>query len=187
MRRPSFILLALAIVLLNACGRSFLTTPTAQMSETDAIDHLQTLPYTQERAAIGGKNVSVEGLNQVLQDLAASGQLQAPKGIRNATTGGLDLTQLNNIFALLQSGKANSLFGLASGLVNLNGGNATGTKFNLDSIMQLINMALPIIMMIAPQYAPIIQALVTILPLVMAFISMFKKPKAALELMPCWA
>ncbi len=190
MRRPSLVILALSLILLNACGRSMLTQPgdgVAPMTESQALSTLEALPDTQERAARGGKNVSIQGLFQLLQQLIKSGQLKLPNS-RGASSG-FDMSQLNNIFSLIQGGQVNSIFGLAQGLLNLNGGNATGTGSALDTIMQLLTLALPIIMAIAPQYAPIIQAIMTIVPLVLQFIALFTKPKsgAVTWAAPAWA
>jgi len=191
MRRTSLVLLALALILINACGRMTLVSPGQSMSENDALTTLLDVPMTQQRAARIGKNHSVEGLNQLLQDLVASGQVRASANIRGATSGSVDLSQLSNIFTLLQSGQATSLLGLAQGLVNSTG-STTGTGSTLMSIVALLQAAMPIIMVIAPQYAPIIQAIIVILPIVIQFISMMRKPKpvpsAAIQLLvPNWA
>lgn len=179
MRQPALIFMAISLVLINACGRMDVTPMNSvagesQMSELDAMTKLSQLPVSTPRGARGAAAVSSEGLADLLQSLAASGQLSG-RGFRGATNGQVDLSALNGILSLLQSGQANSIFGLAQGLVNLNAGSTTGTTSKLDGIMALLNAALPIIMTIAPQYAGIIQAVMTIIPLVMTFVGMFKK------------
>jgi len=180
MRQPALVFMAISIVLLNACGRievapkNYAAGEMTEMSELDALAKLSELPVTTPRGARGAAAVSSEGLADLLQSLAESGQLSG-RGFRGATNGQVDLSALTGILSLLQSGQANSIFGLAQGLINLNAGSTTGTTSKLDGIMALLNAALPIIMTIAPQYAGVIQAVMTIVPLVMTFVGMFKK------------
>ena len=183
MRRPYLVILAITLILLNACGRVGVVAhdaggSTSVMSETEALSTLQGVPMSNIRAARGRTSgVSVAGLLQLIQQLVASGQIKVSSNIRSATTGTVDLTQLNNLFSVLQSGGGTSILGLAQGLVNANGGNAAGASSGLSGILGLLNTLLPIIATVAPQYAGIIQALVVIIPLVQTFITLFRKPK----------
>lgn len=180
MRNSSLVLLVISALILGACGRMDVTrrNATAGLSEGEAMDTLMTVPMAEGRYARRGgvMNVSAEELQSILENVVKSGQVRV--GGRNAVAATTDLSGLNQLFTLLQSGQANSIMGLASGLVNMNGGSATTAGSKLNSIMAILNAALPIIMTIAPQYAGIIQALTVILPLVISFIGMFKKKPA---------
>lgn len=182
MRNSSLVLLVISALILGACGRMDISqrNASAGLSESDAMDTLMTVPMAEGRYARRGgvSNVSAEELQSILEDMVKSGRVGV-RG-RSAVAATTDLSGLNQLFTLLQSGQANSIMGLASGLVNMNGGNTAVTGSKLDSIMAILNAALPVIMAVAPQYAGIIQALVVILPLVINFIGMFKKkPKAS--------
>jgi len=181
MRSTGVALLAIFLIFINACGRIYIDPrySTKSMTEKEALETLQQVPVDEQgRMARGSQaRVSVLGLIQLLQSLVQSGQLRLD-GMRGAASSGADLGQLMNIFSLLQGGQASSILGLAQGLTTMNGGSATGTSSGLNTLLQLLNMALPIIMVIAPQYAPVVQALITILPLVLTFISLFKKTSA---------
>lgn len=184
MRNSSLVLLVISALLISACGRmdvSKRNTASADMSENEAMDTLMTVPFAEGRYARRGgvSNVSAEELQAILEDMVESGQV-GTKG-RSAAATSTDLSALNDIFTLLQSGKANSIMGLASGLVSMNAGSTSTTGSKLNSVLAILNAALPIIMTIAPQYAGIIQALVTILPLVINFIGLFKKKSAMVE------
>ena len=49
----------------------------------------------------------------------------------------------------------------------------------MKPLLAILQAVAPIIAVIAPQFAPIIAALTTIVPLVITFISLFKKPAAS--------
>lgn len=181
MRHPLLAIFAIAIVLLSACGREY--TGTSKMNQDEAFSMLTNVPMnaTEGRGALFKRNrVSAEGLVQLLKQLIESGQIKLPSSTRGALTssGSIDLSSLTNIFSLLQGGGLGGIAGLASGLVNSAGG-TTKAKFDITTIMSILNAALPVIAMIAPQYAGIVQALVVILPMVMTFINLFKKPQPA--------
>lgn len=185
MRSSSLVFLVISVLLLGACGRMDVSQrkgATAAevedqtvMSETQAMDTLNTIPLEDDMAARGNarNSASAAGLVDLLQQLSASGQLSSSRQAIDSA----DLSQLTNIFSLLQSGQANSLLGLANGLVGMNGGNTTGTSSGLSKVLGILQLAAPIIATIAPQFAPIITALTTIIPLVMTFIGLFRKPK----------
>ena len=172
MRHPAIAIFSIGLILLAACGREY----QKPMTEDQAINTLTSVPMQSTRDAFGKrKGASVEGLRALLEELIKSGKIKVNvpgRGALSATN--FDLSSLNSIFALLQQG--GSIFGLAQGLLN-QAGSSTGAKFNIDTIMAILNAALPIIMTIAPQYAMIVQALTFILPLVMNIINLFKKPK----------
>ena len=171
-RHPLLALFVICLMLLNACGRD-LASNTRHMTDTQALAELQGLP-----SEGSSDEATSEGLIALLNDLQASGKVQLHDG-RYATAGSVDLSQLSNMLGLLQGGSGtSSLLGLATGLLNMNtatGGTPATTNSSLNSILALLNAVAPIIMMIAPQYAPFIQALIVIRPVVMTFISGFQK------------
>jgi hypothetical protein len=169
-----FVVLGFWLVLLSACGREM--THTNQMTQTEAMDTLSSLPKT-------GGDANSQELLALMQELSDSGQIQDSRG----AISGADLSTLSTILSLLSGGGANSISSLVSGLVSAAGGSATQTKFNLDSLMSILNAALPVITALAPQYAPIIAAVMTIIPVVINVIKMFKKPTAALGFAPRFA
>lgn len=192
LRHPFLVYTTVFVFLLSACGVDYQVRQNS-MTEEQAMEALIEVPVVPGRNIRGRtSNLSATELQSILEGLVESGKIKVntPRGA--TASGGIDLSMLNSIFQLLQSGQATSIFGLANGLLNLNGGlsNATGTGGTLDTILQILNAALPFIMAIAPQYAPIIQALVTIVPLVIQIIGMFSKKKtktAALEFVPVFS
>lgn len=172
-RSPALIVMSVWLVLLAACGKE---TAALKMSEDQALSELKSLPLYGSRGALGKKGVSAQALGELLQQLADSGQLQVKD--RSAILGGkLDLSALNSLLGILQSGKVNSIMSLVTSLMKLPGASASGGK--LSSILAILQAALPIIATIAPQFVPVITAITTILPTVLNFINMFKKPKSA--------
>ena len=169
MRHPLFAIFAIAIVLLSACGKEYATH---QMTEDQAIAQLQSVPMNEGRGAFKKRNqASVQGLFTLLEQLVASGQIKIPQQHQSALSlggGGLNLSSLSSIFSLLQGGGISSIAGLAGGLSG-----TTTPSSGMSGIMGLMNAAMPVIAVIAPQYAPIIQAFMVILPLLMSF---SKKP-----------
>lgn len=177
MRNSAFAVLTICALLLGACGK---IERKNYMSEEQALDVLTQVPETTGRNARGKMGLSTVGLMELINELVASGKLIMPSNVRRAATGAPDLTQLANLFALLQSGQANSIVGIANGLIGMNAGNVAGTSSGIAGILSLLQTLAPMIATVAPQFAGIIQALTVILPLVMTFISIFKKkPKAA--------
>ena len=192
MRQPAYVFLAISLVLINACGRIEMTHRNAAavdldtpMAETDAMSTLAQVPAASAEAdqPVAMADASAQGLTELLASIAASQQ-----GRGAVSSAPVDLSQLTTLLGLVQSGQASSILGLTQGLISSNAGDASTTGSKLSGIMNLLNVAMPIIMTIAPQYAPIIQAVMTIIPLVITFIGMFKKPKPAAPsaFMPFW-
>ena len=184
MRKPGLVFLAITALLINACGKvsTMKTMSAGPMSETDALNLLSDVPMEPMRGAIGAKKrVSVAELMALIQKLAAEGKIKVPAGMRTATGGGLDLSQLQNVFTILNQGGIFTIFKLASSLLSMNGGSTAGTGSALQNILNILTQLAPLIAAVAPQFAPIIAALTTIIPLVITFINLFKKPSAALH------
>lgn len=184
MRKPGLVFLAIAIMLINACGKvtSMKAASVGPMSETDALNLLSDVPMDPMRTAIGTKKkVSVAELMALIQKLVAEGKIKVPAGMRSATGGGVDLSQLQNIFTILNQGGIGSIFSLANAIIGMNGGSTTGSGTALQNILNILTQLAPLIATIAPQFAPIVAALTTIIPLVITFINLFKKPSAALH------
>jgi len=186
MKKPGLIFLAVSLVLINACGRVTTTKQVASsgpMSETEALNLLSEVPVEPVMAARGSKpKVSAAELTALIQKLIAEGKVKLPANVQIKTaTGGIDLSQLTNVFTALQGGGVGSLFQLASALLAMNNGSTTTTGGGLQGILAILQAVAPVIAVVAPQFAPIIAALTTIVPLVITFISLFKKPAAAVS------
>ncbi len=184
MKKPALVFLAVSLILINACGKVTATkalTSSGPMNETDAMSLLSEVPLEPMMMAKGGKKkVSAAELTALIQKLIAEGKVKLPANVQIKTaTGGIDLSQLTNVFTALQSGGIGSLFQLSSALIAMNNGSTTATGGGLAGIVAILQAVAPIIAAIAPQFSPIIAALMTILPLVITFINMFKKPSAA--------
>ncbi len=190
MKKPGLIFLAVSLILINACGKVTATkaltaagptSATGPMSETAALNILSEVPVdTVVAARSNGKpKVSAAELSALIQQLIREGKVKLPAGVVVKTaTGGIDLSQLTNVFTALQSGGIGSLFQLSSALLAMNNGSTSATGGGLAGIVAILQAVAPIIAVIAPQFAPIIAALMTILPLVITFINLFKKPAA---------
>ncbi len=186
MRKPVLVFMAVTLIFLNACGKVTATknfsAPTAgPISETEALNTLNSVPLGDIRAIrpSGKPKVNAAELTALIQKLIAEGKVKLPSGIRTATaTGGVDLSQLTNIFTLLQNGGIANIFQLAQGLFKMSGSATTGG--GLDNLLAILQAVAPVIAIIAPQFSPIILALTTIVPLVITFIKMFQKPSAAI-------
>lgn len=178
MRHPALIMLAIGLVVFAGCGRQ------NQMSDEQAMDMLASMPMSSggsTKSVDENTDVSVDTLNAVILQAASQTSLSGKARLAVSTTSGapkIDLTVLNQLLGLLQgqNGQPN-IIQIVQQLLNMNAGNASGTGSKLDAILALITQLAPVIATIAPQFAPIITAVTTILPLVMNIINMFKKPK----------
>ncbi len=170
MRHPLIATIVIVSFMLTACGRMDLSTKN-QMTETEAMDHLTELSMEQGGYNFRGRRsrLSVTELIRLIQENAPSAQGH------NAVSSQADLSGLVQMLSLIQGG-ATSIGGLATGMVNSSGGSSQAASSKLSSIVGVIQALLPILMVIAPQYAFILQAIVTIIPIVVSFISLFKKP-----------
>lgn len=180
MRSPYFVFMAVCLVLLNACGRmGTMNGQAATMSEDEAVSTLMAVPMSDSSDALfkGKKGVNVEAFKALLVQLIQSGQVKVPAQFRGATANGTDLSGITNIIGLLQQG--GGILSLAKGLFAQSGSSTTTATSKLDGILALIQAALPVITVVAPQFAGIATAIMTIIPMVVNIINLFKKPVAA--------
>lgn len=180
MRNPFFVFLAISLILLNGCGKmGQMKSATPTMSQDEAVDTLMAVPLSESSNALfkGKKGVNVEAFKALLIQLIQSGQIKVPAQFRGATGGTPDLSGITNLVGLLQNGSG--LLGLVTGLLGQSGGNGAAATSKLDGLLEIIKAALPIITAIAPQFAPIATAILTIIPVVVNLINLFKKPKSA--------
>ncbi len=182
MRNPILIAIILGVFLLQACGLQNQAV-LESMTEEEAVNTLMDIPVQPGRNIKGKMSqLSATELSEILKDMVESGKVQLDN-TRGAINGTVDLSMLTQIFELLQSGKVKSLLGLANGLVVNNGGNSNKVTQILQFILELLNTAMPIVISLFPQYAPIVQALIVIIPVVISIIglfgNMFKKKSAS--------
>jgi hypothetical protein len=178
MRSLTTIVTALSFLLVTACGQIGPRPMQDKMTEAEAMDVLAQVAAN-DVAVADPEAPTTQGLADVLQDMIDSGELQVPQSARGAigSNGAVDMSQLSNILNMI--GQGMSAFQIAKGVV-ANSGNTTAAKFNLDTIVALLQAALPIITTIAPQYAGVIQAVLVIVPIIKTFIGLFKKPTASI-------
>lgn len=191
MTRPFLVLIVTFAFFIQACGLENATQQQVAMTEDEAMDTLMEVPLVAGGHNIRGRrsNVSAAELRELLEDLVESGELSVNNGRGAVGDGsGADLGILGTIFDLIQSGQARTIWGLAKGLLNSSEGDGSTTS-KLDGILGLLQAALPIITAIAPQFAPIVSALMVIIPMVVTFINLFRRGAAMnrLFLMPTFA
>ncbi len=168
MRHPALVMLAIGLIIFTGCGKP-------KMTQAEAVETLQMVPL----ASTNSDDASIEGLRGMIQDLVDSGQVKVGTNARAAfSLGSVNLGMLNQLLTLLQSlsGRKVNLMQLVTQLLAMNGNSTASTGTKLDAILALINQIAPIIIAIAPQYAAIITAITTFLPVVIGIIGMFKKP-----------
>lgn len=173
---PVLIVSVIFAFIISACGRDTYY-PQPKMTEQEAFSEISN-SLNSGRGALG-KSVSADGLQKVLEQAIRDGKIKVPGQTRGAVDlSQVDLSGLSQILGLITSGKTNNAFSLASQILTMLPAltqTATSGASKLDIIMSILQQALPIIATIAPQFAPIVSALVVIMPLVMSFINMFKK------------
>ncbi len=176
MQKYTYALMVLSLLLATACGKN----PTGfanQMSQSEAIGVLAQVQTEEQVAAApaaeAAKAVTVTGLSDLIQDLVQSGTVKVPSKGRGAiqADGSVNTAVLNQVVTLLSQGK--KPFAVARAVVQTASGSATQAKFDLSSIAAILTAALPFVMAIAPQFAPIIQAVITMLPIIMGFLALF--------------
>lgn len=173
---PSLIVSVILAFVLSACGRES-TYSQNKMTEDQAFKTLSNVPMTQARGAFGKKSVSAQGLKELLLKLIQEGKIQVPgHSSRGAIASTPDLSALTNILDMITSGNGTNIFSLAVALLNQASGNGEQVKLDISFIVGILTAALPIIAGVAPQFAPMVQALLVILPLVASLINLFKKP-----------
>ena len=166
------------------------------MSESDALDTLTGVSELNSYAAAKGKkkpktpaqSVSVAELQKLLVQLIAEGKIKVPvpTQVRGATapSSAADyIAALNAIFSVIPQSNGNlSSFSLALSLMAMFAGNMEQGKFDLTTVLSILQQSLPYVAVIAPQYVPLIQALLIIIPIVMTFMNTMQ-PAAMLHTM----
>ncbi len=179
--KKSLSTLAIALLLLSACGKEKVET---QMSEQQALDVLNGGTATESdnsRSGLFSKKPKVPSvpkvpvdyaqLMQLISTMAASGQIKVDPS---------NLASLSTVLNTVSGGNANSALTLALSLASQFSGVAAGGQIDISAIIAILNQVAPIIAVIAPQYAPVIQALLVILPMVQLFLNQI--PHAAVQL-----
>ena len=192
MRTKSIATFSIGLILLAACGREYQKS----MSESDALDTLTGVSVLNSYAAAKGKkkpktpaqSVSVAELQKLLVQLIAEGKIKVPvpTQVRGATapSSAADyIAALNAIFSVIPQSNGNlSSFSLALSLMAMFAGNMEQGKFDLTTVLSILQQSLPYVAVIAPQYVPLIQALLIIIPIVMTFMNTMQ-PAAMLHTM----
>ena len=192
MRTKSIATFSIGLILLAACGREYQKS----MSESDALDTLTGFSELNSYAAAKGKkkpktpaqSVSVAELQKLLVQLIAEGKIKVPvpTQVRGATapSSAADyIAALNAIFSVIPQSNGNlSSFSLALSLMAMFAGNMEQGKFDLTTVLSILQQSLPYVAVIAPQYVPLIQALLIIIPIVMTFMNTMQ-PAAMLHTM----
>ncbi|MCX6103295.1 MAG: hypothetical protein NT000_08550 [Proteobacteria bacterium] len=192
MRTKSIATFSIGLILLAACGREYQKS----MSESDALDTLTGVSELNSYAAAKGKkkpktpaqSVSVAELQKLLVQLIAEGKIKVPvpTQVRGATapSSAADyIAALNAIFSVIPQSNGNlSSFSLALSLMAMFAGNMEQGKFDLTTVLSILQQSLPYVAVIAPQYVPLIQALLIIIPIVMTFMNTMQ-PAAMLHTM----
>ena len=192
MRTKSIATFSIGLILLAACGREYQKS----MSEADALDTLTGVSELNSYAAAKGKkkpktpaqSVSVAELQKLLVQLIAEGKIKVPvpTQVRGATapSSAADyIAALNAIFSVIPQSNGNlSSFSLALSLMAMFAGNMEQGKFDLTTVLSILQQSLPYVAVIAPKYVPLIQALLIIIPIVMTFMNTMQ-PAAMLHTM----
>ncbi|MEZ4750986.1 MAG: hypothetical protein R3B54_10300 [Bdellovibrionota bacterium] len=152
------LVLAFACILLAGCGVDL------RQSNADAIDTLQKLPMMSVAPLGDPSESSYEQLEAAIEELAPQdGSTRGLFGRQRA-----NLSNLRNLFTLLNNGRPQTVNSLAYGLVEMNDGSVVRTAASVGGILDIIKAIGPIIASIFPGLGPIIQALLTILPAILS-------------------
>jgi hypothetical protein len=176
MQKATCLVVAISFLLVTACGRVGQQPYSARLSEQEAVNVLSQVQNEESMSTVPASNaVTVQGLESLIQDLVQSGQVKVPSSGRGAilSDGSVNTDSLNKIITMISQGM--SAFQVAKALIQ-GAGSTSQAKFDLDSIAAILQAALPFIVSIAPQFAPVVQAVLSILPVIKAFFAIFKKP-----------
>ncbi len=191
MRNKTIAVFSIGLILLAACGREFQHS----MTEQQALDTLTTVTELDAYSAAWGKKkptkptappVSVAELQKLLIQLVQEGKINVPASPVRGAASSQDIINainaINTIFAAIpQTNGTLSSFSLALSMIAMFAGNLQQGKMDLNTVLAILNQALPYITVIAPQYAPLIQALIVIIPVVVTLINTLNPPKAMLQ------
>ncbi|MBM4316132.1 MAG: hypothetical protein FJ116_01465 [Deltaproteobacteria bacterium] len=179
---------SIGLILLAACGREY----NRSMTEEQALDALTNVTELNAYHAVrkrptkpSAPPISVAELKALLIQMVKDGKIKVPVSpVRGATANDITnaLNAINAIFAAIPqtNGKLSS-FTLALSLIGVFAGNLQQGKIDLNTVLAILNQALPLIAVAAPQFVPVVQALIVIIPLVVAIINTLKPPTAMLK------
>lgn len=179
---------SIGLILLAACGREYQKS----MSEAEALDTLTNVSELSGYASAWGKKkpskpsappVSYADLQKLLIQLVQEGKIQVPVSPVRGAANPQDITNainaINAIFAAIpQTNGQLSSFTLALQLMALFAGNLQQGTLDLNTLMAILNQALPILVVAAPQFVPVVQAMIIIIPIVVTFMNTMKPPTA---------
>ena len=184
---------SIGLILLAACGREYQKS----MSEEEALDTLTNVTELSDYAgAVNRKKpkpskpkpppVSYVELQKLLIKLVEEGKIQVPASPVRGAVNPQDITNainaINAIFAAIPQTNSNlSSFTLALQLMALFAGNLQQGTLDLNTVLAILNQSLPYIAVMAPQFVPVVQALIIIIPIVVTFMNTMQPPTAMLH------
>ena len=184
---------SIGLILLAACGREY----HSGMSEEEALDTLTNVTELSGYAGAKGKPkpkpskpkpppVSYVELQKLLIKLVEDGKIQVPASPARGAVNPQDITNainaINAIFAAIPQTSGNlSSFTLALQLMALFAGNLQQGTLDLNTVLAILNQSLPYIAVMAPQFVPVVQALIVIIPIVVMFMNTMQPPTAMLH------
>lgn len=187
MTRKTVAVFSIGLILLAACGREY----QKPMTEAQALDTLTSVSELSSYAAAKKKpkpaapQVSVADLQKLLVQLIQEGKIQVPAGPAKKAASSQDIVNainaINLIFAAIpQTNGSLSSFTLALSLMAMFAGNLQQGTLDLNTVLSILQQSLPYISVMAPQFVPVVQALIIIIPIVETFMNTMKPPTAML-------
>ena len=175
MRNVLFVSVFLSLFFLEGCGKD--TGSTAVMSEQEAFGQLSALPPSAPQTSnnIAQSKPSAQNLASLITTMIKNGQIKIPQAHGRAAVAATsvpNLDLLTQILNMIQSGQVTSIWTLVTTLVS--GASHLGSlSADIAYLNTVLAAALPIITTFAPQYAPIVSSLISILPTVESFLKIF--------------
>lgn len=163
------------VFFVSACGRITEKQTGQELTSGEALNVLSQVPMESQD---GG--VSVQGLEGVLKEAVDSGEVEATSAGRSAVLSSKNsASTLKTLLDLV--GQTQDLASVAQGLIDASAGNVSSVTFNLDSILNILKGALPFVMVFAPPFAIILQAVIALVPVLQSILNSIAKaaPKSA--------
>lgn len=193
MRNKTIAVFSIGLILLAACGREL----NRSMTEQEALDTLTNVTELSAYNALFKKKpskpskptappVSVAELQKLLIQLVEEGKIQVPSSTSRGAVSSSDdiinaINAINTIFAAIpQTNGTLSSFSLALSMIAMFAGNLQQGKMDLNTVLLILNQALPYLAVAAPQFVPVVQALIVIIPVVVTIINTLNPPTAML-------
>lgn len=190
MRNKTIAVFSVGLILLAACGREFKSA----MSEQDALENLTNVTELSGYSAWGKKKpskplpppVSYVELQALLVKLVQEGKIQVPATPTRGAASSQDIINainaINAIFAAIpQTNGQLSSFSLALSMIAVFAGNLQQGKMDLNTVLAILNQSLPYLAVAAPQFVPVVQALIVIIPIVVTIMNTMNPPTAMLH------